>query len=480
MQRKLLVVICVTAGKQASVKDTISTILKQANVTHKIVSVDKPPDIQNLGQRIRINNYSALAVYGGDGTVIQAIKFLAGTPLPLLILPGGTANVLASYFNMPSDIESSLALYANQSYVVARNDLASINGDPFVLDMHTGLWTDAIVQTPRKHKKRVGKAAYGWSAIKKAVSSKPYHYIFSIDDKPEQKHDAHTLLIANQGDHSVLGAMLFPYTHAPGMIQLALIKDLRFSRLLLWLIWKKLTGRHLQRVITVKRASKISLIRAPRTALVDDNKTRISLPTELQGGSYSVRLIVPPAETVKSDLSVRLRKYRLTAHRLVERAKVMIFKSGPSLRYSHVAPGVYLGGKYPGSAYKTFTEWGITGIISMRTSLSSSVPIGIDLLHLPTRDWQPPSLTDLSKGVDFIRHNAEKGGAVYIHCQLGEGRGPTMAAAYLISKGLNVDEAIEQLIKYRPFVQPNAAQQKRLAEWQEQYNQALQKNVKQR
>lgn len=480
MQRKLLVIICVTAGKQESVKSIISDLLTGAGVDFRIVRIEKPPDIQSIGRRVRLKHYSAVAVYGGDGTVIQAIKHLSGTQLPLLILPGGTANVLTSYFNMPADLESCLGLYANHSYVVARNDLASVNGEPFVLDLHTGLWTEAIVNTPRALKRRVGKAAYGWSALKKAVHSKPYRYVVSLNDKAAEAHKAHTLLIANQGDHSVLGAMLFPYTHAPGMIQMALIKDIRPSRLLMWLLWKRLTGKHLQSVITVKRASKVSIIKAPRIALIDDNKTRLLLPAELAGAAYSVRLIVPPAETSRSALKMKLRKFRLVVHRLTERAKVMLFSSGPSLRYSHVAPGVYLGGKYPKSSYRTFTDWGITGIISMRMSLSASVPIGIDLLHLPTRDWQPPSLSDLSKGVEFIRHNAEKGGSVYIHCQLGEGRGPTMAAAYLISRGLTVDEAIAELVKYRPFVQPNAAQQKRLAEWQERYNQSLPKNVKKR
>ena len=48
-----------------------------------------------------------------------------------------------------------------------------------------------------------------------------------------------------------------------------------------------------------------------------------------------------------------------------------------------------------------------------------------------------------------------------------------MAAAYLISQGFTVDEAIARLVKYRPMVRPNAAQLKRLAEWQELCNKNL-------
>lgn len=480
MQRKILVFICVTAGKQESVSKTVSGILKQSGIRHRLVMVDKPTDIQTAGKKLAIESYEAVAVYGGDGTVIQACKLLTGRATPLLILPGGTANVLANYFKLPGDLEACLNLYINQTFIIARNDLASINDIPFVLDMHTGVWTEAIISTPRSLKKRIGKAAYGLSAIKKAATHKPFYYVFSLNNQPEQTVRAHTLLIANQGDHSVLGARLFPYEHAPGMVQLALLKDLRPTRLICWLVWKKLTGRHLRRVISVHRASTVAIYKAPRTMLVDDTKARAEFPLTITGGQYGIRLIVPPAETNRSGLKMLLRKNKIIAHRVAERAKVMFFRSGPSLRYSHVAPGVYLGGKYPSSTYRTFSDWGITGIISMRMSLTSSVPIGIDLLHLPTRDWQPPSLEDLSKGVEFIAHHIKRGGAVYIHCQLGEGRGPTMAAAYLISRGLTVDEAIAQLIKYRPFVQPNSSQQKRLAEWQEQYNQTSRKHIKRR
>jgi diacylglycerol kinase family enzyme len=36
-----------------------------------------------------------VAVYGGDGTVMEAVGGLVGTEVPLAISPGGRANVLA-------------------------------------------------------------------------------------------------------------------------------------------------------------------------------------------------------------------------------------------------------------------------------------------------------------------------------------------------------------------------------------------------
>lgn len=70
------------------------------------------------------------------------------------------------------------------------------------------------------------------------------------------------------------------------------------------------------------------------------------------------------------------------------------------------------------------------------------------------------------RGVEFINKKVAEGGSVYVHCRQGEGRGPSMAAAYLISQGLSLEEALQVIKKSRPMARPNKSQTKRLAEWQ--------------
>lgn len=78
-------------------------------------------------------------------------------------------------------------------------------------------------------------------------------------------------------------------------------------------------------------------------------------------------------------------------------------------------------------------------------------PIGVDYyLWLPTKDHEAPEPDKLTLGVsviDFlISHNVK----VYIHCQHGHGRAPTLYIAYLVKKGMKVDEAIKFLQSKRP------------------------------
>jgi protein-tyrosine phosphatase len=71
-------------------------------------------------------------------------------------------------------------------------------------------------------------------------------------------------------------------------------------------------------------------------------------------------------------------------------------------------------------------------------------------------------LDDLRQGVAFIHQVIAGGGKVYIHCGGGIGRAPTMAAAYFISQGLKFDEAVELIVKARPFINMTPAQMEQL------------------
>ena len=468
--RKLLVIVCVTAGKQQRVVRDIRSYLKGRNAEHKIVAVTSPPGVAKAIRRIDLTRYKAAAVYGGDGTVVAAIKAFEKTSLPVLILPGGTANVLAGYYNMPSTPEGCLDLYLENKFVHEYIDIATIDDEPLVLDMHFGLWTKAIQSTSRSLKKHIGEAAYAWSTIRQAVHAKPRLYRLTIDSQVEHVVHGYTMLIANQGNHSILGVPLFPRDHAPGLLQVAIVKSLRVRDLLIW-YFARLLGGNRQDIIEIYRARELNIKKAPTSMLWDDVSREVTLPISVTGGELSAKLLIPPTQPQIHPLKKMIRVFGLLFHRAGQRLRTFVY-GAPSVRYSHVAPKLYVGGKYTPRDYKRFQSWGITGVVSMRTHASPPAPEGIELLRLPTTDWHPPAIEDLKKGTEFMERHIQNDGAVYVHCRQGEGRGPTMAAAYLISKGFSVDEALKQLSKYRPVARPNARQRKRLAEWQELCNQS--------
>ncbi|MCU0498962.1 MAG: dual specificity protein phosphatase family protein [Anaerolineae bacterium] len=151
------------------------------------------------------------------------------------------------------------------------------------------------------------------------------------------------------------------------------------------------------------------------------------------------------------------------------------FKRTPSRRFTQITPQIILGGQPATRAvHRLIAKRGVTGFINMRSEYDYARKFrhgDTRYLHLPTPDNEAPSLDHLCKGVDFIREEVGKGGAVYIHCWEGLGRGPTMAAAYLVSTGMDVTTALEQIRQVRPFIRPTERQLQRLAEFERHYGQ---------
>lgn len=101
---------------------------------------------------------------------------------------------------------------------------------------------------------------------------------------------------------------------------------------------------------------------------------------------------------------------------------------------------------------------GVTADISLEAERIDE-PSGVEFfLWLPTQDGQPPTPQALEQGSQAIRLLRAQGKRVYLHCKNGHGRAPTLYAAYLISTGMSVDDAIAAIRAKRPSIHPEPSQ----------------------
>ena len=66
-----------------------------------------PGQAFDIVQQAGVNHIDTLVVVGGDGTLNSALKGLVGSPMGLAIVPSGTANDLASFYGLPSDVATA-------------------------------------------------------------------------------------------------------------------------------------------------------------------------------------------------------------------------------------------------------------------------------------------------------------------------------------------------------------------------------------
>ncbi len=136
--------------------------------------VEPTEDPSRLPELIRRHQgqIDRVIVGGGDGTLNAAAQVLAGSSLPLGIIPLGTANNLARTLGIPSDPEGACALIAAGHR--RRIDLGWVNGRYFCTTASIGLSVQITEELSPEVKRRWGPLAYVLTAVRVIRRSHPF------------------------------------------------------------------------------------------------------------------------------------------------------------------------------------------------------------------------------------------------------------------------------------------------------------------
>lgn len=138
---------------------------------------------------------------GGDGTVRAVCGSMAGTEIPVAILPVGTANLLARNLGIPLDLSDALEVaFDGEPRPI---DLVQIRADdhaPQPSVVMAGMGADAALMqsTNEDLKKMVGTAAYV-VAVPSGINQKPFAATIAIDDREPEPRIPRLVLVANVG-----------------------------------------------------------------------------------------------------------------------------------------------------------------------------------------------------------------------------------------------------------------------------------------
>jgi len=204
---KAFVVLNPAAGQNAheSVREALGSHFGAAHIqyeVHETLKADKPGEI--VRARLRDGFDLAVAV-GGDGTVSDVIDGLAGSAVPLGIIPTGTGNLIARELSIPLEVDDAVGLIAGAPRS-RKIDAMRIGKRVFVLNVSVGISASVMSGTTGKDKKRFGRIAYLGTAIRKIFTLKSRYLGVSVDGITHE-YRAIEVAIMNCG---MLAKMLYP------------------------------------------------------------------------------------------------------------------------------------------------------------------------------------------------------------------------------------------------------------------------------
>lgn len=119
---------------------------------------------------------------GGDGTISAVADALVGTKVPLGVLPGGTANSIATALGLPRDLYAACEAILGQP--ARAIDVARVNGSTMVLVATVGFHADVVKDTSRDKKNLLGRFAYIASGLARLSELSP----FDVEIETEEHH----------------------------------------------------------------------------------------------------------------------------------------------------------------------------------------------------------------------------------------------------------------------------------------------------
>lgn len=200
MARALLITNPAAARTRNRTVSLISDRFAAAGWSSDVVTTSGHGDALRLAQEGVTAGVDVVAVFGGDGTTMQAATALVGSGIPLGLIPGGTGNLLAANLGLPSN-----PLRAVQEIVGGRPrwiDLGRLENTAgvqyFAVAAGAGIDARVMTGTTSEMKRKWGTMAYVATTLRLLPQVQTHPFRITVDGECFEA-EAAMMLVANCG-----------------------------------------------------------------------------------------------------------------------------------------------------------------------------------------------------------------------------------------------------------------------------------------
>lgn len=246
-------------------------------------------NLQNLILKKCHQDYAALLIAGGDGTVNLAVNILLKErrEMPLGILPAGTANDFATHLGIPLDLKKAVNSLVNMR--IRTVDVGLVNGQYFINVCSGGLLTDISQKIDPEQKKTMGKIAYYIKGMQELPNFKSIRLRIQAEGI-DITEDICLYLVFNGSSAGGFSKLGHPASIDDGKLDFVGFKAMNFTQFPL-IFSKMLLGEHLHDKGVIYFQSAFLRIEMPE----EDSANRNTDVDGEEGPEYPLNISVVPA-----------------------------------------------------------------------------------------------------------------------------------------------------------------------------------------
>jgi diacylglycerol kinase (ATP) len=146
--------------------DRVRNILRETGAAVDILETGENRAAGPKARRAVAEGYDGIVVCGGDGTIFDVIQGIAGSDVPLGIIPFGTGNILAQNLKVPKDpVAAARWILRGRPFPVPLGKITCCVPEGrqswlFAMAAGMGMHATLMYEARRSGKSRVGRAAY--------------------------------------------------------------------------------------------------------------------------------------------------------------------------------------------------------------------------------------------------------------------------------------------------------------------------------
>jgi diacylglycerol kinase (ATP) len=201
MPRVLLIMNPAAARTRPATLDSLMAVFRTAGWRADVLATGGPGDARRLAAEGVAGGVDIVAVFGGDGTTMQAAASLVGTDVALGVIPGGTGNLLAGNLRIPAAPARAVrALVDARPRAFDLGRMQRPDGEHyFAVACGAGYDARVMAETLGEHKRRWGMAAYVATTLRLLREIRSTEHVITIDGVVYDANAA-MVLVANCGE----------------------------------------------------------------------------------------------------------------------------------------------------------------------------------------------------------------------------------------------------------------------------------------